>query len=227
MNPNKKSRRTTVAPWLATAGRYLLYSLAFLSTVAVTLVLILAASLKMMCSDSFPDLQSRLVTTFLETGQLKFVPSLFLSSEKIQAIVDQNSMADFKEEVDTDLINIGGSGSIDLSAEEQEWGDIEIFEIKSSTYYAKMLYLKDPSRLSVTTIYPWRTYGVPLDELVEAAGGIGGINGGLYSSYNNTGGAPFGVVVSNGEIQLNQPQSWPGLVLVGLTEENILLIVDV
>ena len=215
------------APWWATAGRYLLYALALLSTAAVTLVLILVISLKMMCSDSFPDLQSRLVTTFLETGQFKFIPSLFLSSEKIQAIVNKNSMAEFKEEVDPGLINLGGAGSIDLSGEEEEWGDIEIFEIKGSTYYGTLIYLKDPSRLSVATIYPWRATGVTLDELVESAGAIGGINGGLYNSYNNSGGSPYGVVVSNGEIQMNQPQSWPGLVLIGLTDEHILQIIDI
>lgn len=227
-DPNKGGKRlNSKRPWWAVAVRYLLYTLAFLSTAVVTLVLILAVSLKMMCSDSFPDLQSRLVTTFLETGQLKFVPSLFLSNEKIQAIVNQNSMAEFNEEVDTELINIGGSGSIDLSAEEKEWGDIEIFEIKGSTYYGTMIYLKDPSRLSVATIYPWRSMGVPLDELVESAGAIGGINGGLYNSYNNSGGAPYGVVVTNGEIQMNQPQSWPGLVLIGLTDEHILQIIDI
>ena len=226
--PNQGRKRVaSKSPWWATAGRYMLYALALLSTAAVTLVLILAMSLKMMCSDSFPDLQSRLVTTFLETGQFKFVPSLFLSSEKIQAIVNKNSMSEFNEEVDTGLINIGGAGSINLSAEEKEWGDIEIFEIKGSTYYGTLIYLKDPSRLSVATIYPWRDYGVTLDELVESAGAIGGINGGLYNSYNNSGGTPYGVVVSNGEIQLNEPQSWPGLVLIGLTDEHILQIIDI
>ena len=226
--PKKDGKRPSrkASPWAA-AGRYLLYSLAFLLTAAAALAAVLAVSLKMMCSDSFPDLQSRLVTTFLETGQLKFVPSLFLSGEKIQAIVDGNSMANFNEEVDPGLISIGGAGSIDLSAEEQEWGDVEIFEVKGSTYYGTMLYLKDPSRLSVATIFPWRSLGVPLDELVESAGAIGGINGGLYNSYNNSGGAPYGVVVSDGEILMNQPQSWPGLVLIGLTDEHILQIIDI
>ena len=226
--PSKDGKRLKrrSSPW-ATAGIYALCIFDFLLTAAAALAVVLAVSLKMMCSDSFPDLQSRLVTTFLETGQLKFVPSLFLSSEKIQAIVDGNSMSEFKEEVDTGLINIGGAGSIDLSAEEQEWGDIEIFEVKGSTYYGTMIYLKDPSRLSVATIFPWRSLGVPLDELVESAGAIGGINGGLYNSHNNSGGAPYGVVVSDGEILMNQPQSWPGLVLIGLTDEHILQIIDI
>ena len=210
---------------LRTIGKYVLYGLAFIFTAVATLVVILAVSLNMMCSDSFPDLQSRLVTTFLETGQLKFIPSLFLSDEKIQAIVNENSMADFNEEVDSGLIDVGGTGSIDLSEEEQEWGDIEIFEVKGSTFYATMLYLKDPSRLSVATVYPWTNQGVSLDKLVESAGAIGGINGGLYNSTNNGGGAPFGVVVSNGEIQKNEPQSFTGLVLIGLTNDHILQII--
>lgn len=214
------------SPWL-TAGKYVLYGLAFIFTILATLVIVLAVSLKMMCSDSFPDLQSRLVTTFLETGQLKFIPSLFLPDEKIQAIVNENSMADFNEEVDSGLIDVGGTGSIDMSEEEQEWGDIEIFEVKGSTFYGTMIYLKDPSRLSVASVYPWTNQGVPLDKLVESAGAIGGINGGLYNSTNNGGGAPFGVLVSNGQIQMNQPQSWPGLVLIGLTNDNILQIIDV
>ena len=67
--PDRSGKRlNSEPPWWAIAGRYLLYGLAFLSTAAAVLVLILAASLKMMFSDSFPDLQSRLVTTFLETG---------------------------------------------------------------------------------------------------------------------------------------------------------------
>lgn len=37
----------------------------------------------------------------------------------------------------------------------------------------------------------------------------------------------MGVIVSNGEIQLNRPQEAAGLVLVGFTEDHILQIVDV
>lgn len=234
MNKYKKfgtavSRPNSRKAPLVIAGRYLLYGLAFILTAVVTLAVVLIVSIGMMCSDSFPDLQSRLVTTFLETGQLKFVPSLFLSDEKIQSIVNDNSMSDLNQEVDSGLINVGGAGSIDLSRdeEEKEWGDIEIFEVKGSTYYGTLMYVKDPSRISVATIYPWKNEGVPLDVLVKSAGAVGGINGGLYNSTNNSGGAPYGVVVSNGEIQLNEPQSWAGLVLIGFTDENILQIIDI
>ena len=87
--------------------------------------------------------------------------------------------------------------------------------------------VKDPSRVSLGTIYPWRQVGVTVDELVKSSEAICGINGGLYNSTNNTGGKPYGVIVSGGEIQMNEPKSWPGLVLVGLTNDNILQIIDI
>ena len=62
--------------------------------------------------------------------------------------------------------------------------------------------------------------------LVQENDAVAGINGGLYNSYNNSGGSPYGVVVSHGEIQYNRPQDHVGLVLIGFTEENILQIID-
>lgn len=89
--------------------------------------------------------------------------------------------------------------------------------------------IKDPSKVSVATIYPWSDenkskYGVTLGELVTNAGAIAGINGGEYCSDGNWGGRPKGLVVSNGELQYNSPQ-W-GDVMVGFNEDNILVIKD-
>lgn len=198
----------------------------------LTGILILAASLliavKMICSEISPSAQRMFVTTLLETGQMKSIPSLFLSDEKIQEIVNTNSMESFDEEVDDSLISVGSFGSIDIGGTgNTEVKDIEVIEISGSTYYANLIIVKDPSRVSVASIFPWRYEGVTLDQLVNDAGAIAGINGGLYNSYNNSGGTPYGVVVANGEIQLNEPNQWPGLVLIGLTEDNILQIVNI
>ena len=182
----------------------------------------------MICSDKFPSAQQMFVTTVLETGNFKFLASVFLSADEIQAIVDSNSMKELNADVDADLIQIGGSGSIDMgisSGSEQK--DIEIIEVSGATYTGTLMIVKDPSRISLATIYPWRDLGVNLDQLVNDNGAIAGINGGLYASTNNTGGRPYGVVVSNGEIQHNQPQEFPGLVLVGFTNDHILQIIDV
>ena len=34
-------------------------------------------------------------------------------------------------------------------------------------------------------------------------------------------------MVNNGEIQRNKPQELPGLVLIGLTEDDILVVIDI
>ena len=201
---------------------------AFVGTFLVTMLLIVAISLGMICSDAFPSAQQMFVTTILETGQLKFLAGLYLSPEKIQDIVDRNSMKKLDADVDTGLIQIGGSGNLNLGDDEYvERPDIEVIEISGATYTGTLMIIKDPSRVSLATIYPWKQTGVTLDELVNSNGAVAGINGGLYDSSNNSGGKPYGVIVSNGEIQLNEPQQFPGLVLIGFTEDHILQIIDI
>ena len=208
-------------------GRIALRTLACLLTLAAALAITLLLSLRMICSSTFPTAQQIFVTTILETGQLKFLASWFLSPEEIQTIVDQNSMEALDAQVDSSLIHIGSTGQVDTSVSGGEEQDIEIVEVAGSTYTGTMMIVKDPSRVSLATIYPWREMGVTLDQLVEDSGAIAGINGGLYNSTNNTGGSPYGVIVSHGEIQYNEPQQFPGLVLIGFTEDHLLQIIDI
>ncbi len=212
-----------------TIGKWSLRVLSMLVTLVAAVAIVLLVSLNMFCSKAFPNVQNTFVTTILETGQLKFLASWFLPPEEIQAIVDQNSMQAFNREVDTNLIQPGSFGSVDTTAGEavEVTEDIEIIEVAGATFTGTMMIVKDPSRVSLATIYPWREYGVTLDTLVTSNGAVGGINGGLYNSTNNSGGSPYGVIVSNGEIQHNKPREYTGLVLVGFTEDDILQIIDI
>ncbi len=210
-------------------ARTALRAAACLLTLVAAAAITVLISLKLICSDAYPTAQQMFVTTILETGQLKFLASWFLSPEEIQTIVDQNSMQALDAEVDAGLIQIGVSGRVDTPAgtDGEEEQDIEVVEVAGATYTGTMMIVKDPSRVSLATIYPWRAVGVTLDELVTSSGAVAGINGGLYNSTNNSGGSPYGVVVSGGEIQYNKPTQYPGLVLIGFTEENILQIIDI
>lgn len=96
-------------------------------------------------------------------------------------------------------------------------------EVSGQSFQAHVMIVKDPSKVFVGTIYPWRAEGVTLDELVSMNDAIGGINGGLYSNFSNTGGSPMGVVVENGKITYNIP-SYNGLYLIGFNEENNLVV---
>ncbi|MBR2338770.1 MAG: phosphodiester glycosidase family protein [Clostridia bacterium] len=196
-------------------ARVLVSILTFVLVLAVTLFV----SLDMICGDTSPKAKQTFVTTILETGQLKFLASWFLSPEEIQAVVDSNSMDKMDETIDSGLV------TIDPDASDEQ--DIEIIKIPGRTFEATLMKVKDPSRISLASIYPWRQLGITLDEFVKENDAVAGINGGLYASSNNTGGRPYGVVVSNGEIQLNEPNQFKGLVLIGFTEDNLLEIISV
>ena len=144
--------------WTSKIVKYILRTLAVLLTLVAAIAITLLLSLNMLCSDKFPHVQQTFVTTILETGQLKFLASWFLSAEEIQEIVDQNSMKAFNVEINTDLIQSGNFGNVEVQGDSaQENGEeIEIVEVAGSTYTGTMMIVKDPSRISLATIYPWR-----------------------------------------------------------------------
>lgn len=221
--------------------------LAFVFTFILAVFLLLYIALGMMCANraSKEDKARGVISenlyitvpTFLETGQLKFVPSLYLSSNEIQNIVNRNKMEDMNVDVDEGLIFAGERGVLDIDMSDNKKEDtavgsdvsdpIEIHGVSGATYYGTMMIVKDPSRVSLATIYPWRDVGVTLDVLVKDSGAVAGINGGIYNSYNNSGGEPYGVIVSDGKILYNKPWQFPGLVLIGFTENDILQIIDI
>ena len=214
--PRKNSRPS----WL----RLILQSLAVLLTAVAVLALTLFLSLKMICGTTSPSAKSTFVTTLLETGQLKFLVSWFVPSDEVQLIVNGNSMDKIEGEVNSGLISFEG---LEEENGEEQVKDLEVFEISGRTFSGKLIKVRDPSRISLATIYPWRDVGVTLEELAQQNDAVAAINGGIYNSTNNTGGRPYGVIVSNGEIQYNKPSEWPGLVLVGFDNNNILQIIDV
>lgn len=187
------------------------------------LIVTLFVMIKMICSGISENAKELFATTMLETGQMKFLATMFLSKEELQELVNRNSVEAMSTEVDIGLINIENS----KQDEEFDLNGIKIEEISGNTFFAKMLIINDPSRVKLATTYPWKEYGVELEKLVNQNDAIAGINGGLYLSTGNKGGQPLGVVVSNGEIQYNQPTGYAGLQLVGFDENNILRIISI
>lgn len=232
---------------------YILKGLAFIGTTVGAVAILLVLSILLICHGPSISARQLFVTTVLETGQLKFLASVFLSEDEIQAMVNQNSMKPMDEDVDLSLIQVAiknqdantvnSSTSVSISdgstVSDANNGEsaqestnipndprdgIEILPVSGRTFYGTMMIIEDPSRVSVATTYPWGEYGKNLDVIAKDSGAIAAVNGGLYASYENTGARPYGVAVSNGQIQLNQPGSWPGLYMIGLNTDNILVI---
>lgn len=207
----KKNSKGAVV--LTVAGR--LVGLIAVTILAILIALILMIT--MICHGPSQKATELFATTFLETGQMKFIVSMFLSDERIQEIVNNNSMVEMTEEVNSNLIQI----SKDNTSQ-----DIELVEVHGNTFFAKMIIVKDPSRVKLATTYPWGEYGQELHQLVQNSNSIAGVNGGLYVSDSNKGGRPLGVVVSNGKIQYNNCSGYAGLHLIGFNTDNILKIIN-
>lgn len=180
-----------------------------------TILIILVLSLKMITSNISIAAKELFVTTILETGQLKFLAGLLVSDDEIKRIVDKNSMKDFDEVEDTSLIEISNDDK----------DKIELIKVAGNSFFGKMLIINDPSRVKLATIYPWKEYGVLLDQLVNDNDALAGVNGGLYYSDSNKGGSPHGIVVSDGKILYNKLDV-ANVYLIGLDEEDKLRVID-
>ena len=190
------------------------------SFIGITLgvvILTLVTTIFLICHGPSTSARNLFVTTILETGQLKFLASIFLSDAEINEIVNANSLATMQEEVDTELITIDDNIEKKL---------IEIHRVSGNNFEGTMMIISDPSKISLATTYPWGEYGKELDKLVNENNALAGINGGLYYSDANKGGHPLGVTVSNGEIQ-DMSMGATGLHLIGFDENNILRIIDI
>ncbi len=193
-----------------------------LSFVVILLVLLLLTLYLMgviFCYGPSIHARNLFVTTFLETGQMKFVVHLLMSDEKIEEIINANSMESLDTEVDHTLINLDNVKS----------DEVELINVSGSNYAGKLLVIKDPSRVKVASIYDgkWPSKGVTLDKIVTKEDALAGINGGLYQSVGNQGGKPLGVVVQDSKITFNKPNNIAGLYLIGFNTDNILRIINI
>lgn len=188
----------------------------FLGVTLGMIFIVLVLTITLICHGPSESAKELFATTILETGQLKFLANVFLSKEELQEIVDKNSLQDMDAEVDENLINTDGNKEKEL---------IEIHNVSGDGFEGTMMVVNDPAKISLATTYPWSEYGKELGVIVDEAGAIAGVNGGIYYSSGNKGGRPYGVTVSNGEIQ-DITLGWSGLYLIGFDENNLLRIIS-
>lgn len=149
-----------------------------------------------------------LVLSAKQASATKWVPSLFLDSDTIDAIMSRS------EEVKTDIISLDDYGKTDDEGivTEDEWENAKdgmIFKkLKGATYTAYMLLVKDPSRVFVGTSsddYSQSTAGQTIFDATERYGAVAAINGGEFpdSGGIGTGSNPIGLTYSGGECVWN------------------------
>lgn len=193
-------------------------------TVVLGLLLTLVGVVFLLCKGPSEAARDLTVTTFLETGSFKFIPSLFLSSDEISEIVNKTAMGAMDTSVlDASLVDTSQTGE---EASALDMNAIEIKEISGRTYYAKLMIVNDPSRVRIGGSVPFGD-SWNLDEIVQGNNCIAGVNGGLYANITGTGGAPRGVVVKDHEILCMDIYDEEGLYLIGFDDTNLLQIIDI
>ncbi len=226
MTADKRNKPIIISVF-AIIGRIFAFIGVFVIVVALTLFIML----KIICA--YGSSKTTLVTTLLESGSLKFLASLCVSQSEIEEIIAGTSLEDIDDtDINEGMITVPNFSDDTTPENNEAKNDIEIVDIAGLTYKATLMIIKDPSRVSVaTTAYgpdQWpEEGGTTLKGLVLKAGAIGGVNGGLFDASRYMGDHAYGILVSNGVIIRNQPREQRGLVMIGLTKNNILQIVDV
>lgn len=173
------------------------------------------------------------VVSMMETSAAKFLATSFLGQEKVDEIMAANAMQNSDEISDADLVVIGGAsaddgGNSDSQQEENaskniipgsdgqerdpDGDGIDIVDVTGATFRGKMMIVYDPTRVfvGVSGEFGADKYGRTIDDIYNSYEGVvAGINGGGWDDRpgHMTGGEPYGIVMSQGEVLWGTPMS--------------------
>lgn len=188
------------------------------------------------------------VVSMMETSAAKFLATSFLGEEKVNQILEANSIKTVNEISDTSLVvinpngnkNPSGSGSNDNPSDEKPTipgsdgqevdpdGDgIDVVEVRGSTFKGKMMIVYDPTRVFVGVSGAFgadKSGRAMMDIYNSYENTVAGINGGGWYDPGGlgSGGQPLGVVISEGKLLWGAPSS--SCECCGITEEGKLIV---
>ena len=222
-----RRRRSPVASFFITVGHALAV---ILSTVLIVAVFLVAVCGVMTHGPS--EAAKRLfVNSMDETSALKFVPRLFLPEDEVQAILHP-----VREEPVPDSFRAIGYEPKDGEAEAEPEAtplvqidessfteELEVVDIRKSTFKGKMLIVHDPSRVIVGTLERWGGMGWYLTEFVERYNAVAGTNAGSFEDPGGmgTGGIPDGLVMKDGQISYGSTRAYYNGV-IGFDQDHVL-----
>lgn len=168
-----------------------------------------------------------------ETSAMKWVPNIFLSDELVEEIAAQNAIKETDDITDPDLVripspdNAGGAAEADPDIDPDGDG-VDIIDVSGSTFKGKMMVVYDPSRVfvGISGKFGLEEQGRTLPDIYASYDNIiGAVNGGGFDDRpgHMTGGEPWGIVMSEGEVLWGTPMyySWD---TIGITWDNKLVV---
>ncbi len=168
-----------------------------------------------------------------ETSAIKWVPNIFLSDETVNEIAAQNAIKETDDITDPDLVKIPTPEEVQDAAKsdpeiDPDGDGIDIVDFSGSTFKGKMMVIYDPSRVfvGISGKFGQTEAGKTLPEIYSSYDNIvGAVNGGGFDDRpgHMTGGEPWGIVMSEGEVLWGTPMyySWD---TIGITWDNKLVV---
>ena len=215
-------------------GRSLLRFLWRLIAVALVTVLtaavLLLGAIFLICRGDSPAARDYFVRSVKETSAIGFLADIFLSPREVDAILHP-PVEEVDAETDTSLVEISQPEERPGQAPQADaWGYVDedgdgliLVPIKGGSYKGYMLIVLDPSRV-VLGCKPSSigSRGYTVQQYVEEADAVAGINGGGFDDPNGhgDGSMPDTVIVSGG--QLYAAGNGVGTGFVGIDDQYIL-----
>lgn len=211
-----KKKGTKVKKVLKIVGRVL-------CVILITLVILVAGVYGIgyvLANGPSETAKNQFVCALNETSAMKWVPSLYMSKEEVQSIIDKNLMQEIPEGTVSDVTTIVIPEEPDDSIP-----DLEIVDVVGETYRGKLMIIKDPSRVFVGTIPQfYEGNGLVVADIAARYDAIGGINGGEFVDMGSYAWSamPVGGVISEGEVKAGDMYSVYNI--TGFTKDNKLVI---
>ena len=200
-------------------GRFFGRFFATLGTILLALLLVVVGLCWILCKGPSPTARDMFVNTMLETSALKFVPSIFLSAEEVDAITNSNMVYETDESTDS---NANFTDKQDKVPPET----IEVLDIVGPSYCGKMLVVHDPSRVKVASLdtFSNELNGKTVLEFAKENKAVASVNGGGFSDVNGygLGGMPIGIIIRDGKLLFGSENSVTSI--VAFDKDNRLIV---
>ena len=178
------------------------------------------------------------ITTAMTTMEHQYLATWFYSEETINKVLEDNSVIEPNDVINTDLIEIYDNETVsntykdeyDKQVLEHEEGAIyKYFKVEGYNFDAYMAVIYDPSKISVVHTKYLGYNGQYLVDMAKENNAIVAINGGGFVDIDgkSNGGQPRGIIIEDGKIIQSSRNRDKGGGVIGFTNDNKFYIADV
>ncbi len=193
-----------------------------LCTASVVLMGAMLSFYIVIAAGASPSLQNTWVCTAMTTMTHKYLATMFIPEEKINAIMDANRVDDSahdsiilnfnKEETETETdAETNEAESTPAEPENpyinEGYTELEkglyVKEVSGSTWRGYVMLVENPMRVKLVDSSKQYSCGEKVMTMVQNSGAIAGINGGGFQdgvNYDSNGGIPAGMLIENSEL---------------------------